>query len=208
VINWFHELLSQLTYAVSLGNPGGLATLFLLGVLSDIGVPFFFLLETFLFFASYYVGPLSSHVLLIVIMLLVGRECGAAVLYWLSFTLGNPLISWIGKRFPRVPQDLERFRTRLSKRTVVAVTVVRLTPGLLQVPSLAAGVMRLPYWRFVAGVAISSVIYDIAFITFGFLARIGLQNLAQQMRIYFAIGLVAVIVAVIVWFTVRRGFRR
>jgi membrane protein DedA with SNARE-associated domain len=207
VINWFHELLSQLTYSVSLGNPGGLAVLFILGILSDIGIPFFFLLETFLFFASYYVGPLSIHVLLIVLMLLSGRECGAAVLYWLSSILGSPLIGWVEKRFPKLHQDLEQFRAKISKRTVVAVAVVRLTPGLLQVPSLAAGVMRLPYLRFVIGVAISSVIYDFAFIIFGFLARIGLQNLAQEMRVYFIIGLVVLIIAVIIWFTVRRSFR-
>jgi membrane protein DedA with SNARE-associated domain len=208
VINWFQELLSQLTYSVSLGNPGGLAALFILGILSDIGVPFFFLLETFLFFASYYVGPLSVPVLLIVLMLLIGRECGAAVLYWLSSILGSPLIGWVGKRFPRLRQNLWQFRAKLSKRTVVAVAVVRLTPGLLQVPSLTAGVMRLPYLRFVAGVAISSLIYDVAFIVFGFLARIGLQNLAQEMRTYFIIGLIALIIVVIIWLTVRRSFRR
>jgi membrane protein DedA with SNARE-associated domain len=208
VIEWFHELLSQLTYSVSLGNPGGLAALFALGILSDVGVPFFFLLETFLFFASYYVGPLSIHVLLIVLMLLIGRECGGAVLYWLSSILGNPLIGWVGKRFSRLRQDLEQFRAKLSKRTVVAVAVVRLTPGLLQVPSLVAGVMRLPYLRFVAGVAISSLIYDFAFIIFGLLARIGLQNLAQEMRIYFIIGLIGLIIVLIIFFTVRRNYRR
>ena len=208
MIEWFHELLSQLTYSVSLGNPGGLAALFILGILSDIGVPFFFLLETFIFFASYYVGPLSIHVLLIVLMLLTGRECGAAVLYWLSSILGNPLIGWFGKRFPRLRQDLGQFRAKLSKRTVIAVAIVRLTPGLLRVPSLTAGIMRLPYLHFVVGVAISSLVYDFAFIIFGLLARIGLQNLAQEMRIYFIIGLIALIIVVIIWLTVRRSFRQ
>jgi membrane protein DedA with SNARE-associated domain len=208
VIEWFHELLSQLTSSVSLGNPSGLAALFILGILSDIGVPFFFLLETFLFFASYYVGPLSSHVLLIVLMLLIGREGGAAVLYWLSSILGNPFIGWVGRRFPRLGQDLGRFRARISKRTAIAVAAVRLTPGLLQVPSLTAGVMRLPYLQFAVGVAISSLIYDFAFIVSGFLAQIGLQNLARELRVYFIIGLIALIIAAIIWFTVRRSHRR
>ena len=208
MIEWFNGLLSQLTYSVSLGNPSGLAALFVLGILSDIGVPFFFLLETFLFFASYYLGPQSIQVLLIVLMLLIGRECGAAVLYWLSSILGNPLIGWVGKRFPRLGQDLGRFRARISKRTVIAVAAVRLTPGLLQVPSLTAGVMRLPYLHFAVGVAISSLIYDLAFIIFGFLAQIGLQNLAQELRVYFIIGLLALLIAAIIWLTVRRSHRR
>lgn len=158
MMHWFNELLSGLTYSVSLSNPGALVALFAVGILSDIGVPFFFVLETFLFFASYYVGPLSAPVLLIVLMLLLGRECGATVLYWLSAMLGSPLIDWVGKRFPGLSRNLEQSRARLCRRAVMAVAIVRLTPGLLQVPSLVAGVMRLPYLRFLAGVAISSLL--------------------------------------------------
>jgi membrane protein DedA with SNARE-associated domain len=76
------------------------------------------------------------------------------------------------------------------------------------VPSLTAGVMRLPYLQFVVGVAISSLIYDFAFIIFGFLAQIGLQNLAQELRVYFIIGLLALIITVIIWFTVWRRHRQ
>lgn len=208
MIEWFHELLSNLTYSVSLANPGGLAALFALGILSDIGVPFFFLLETFLFFASYYAGPLSSQVLLIVLMLLVGREFGAAVLYWLSSILGNPFVRWIVKHFPRLRQTSEQLRDRLSKQTIIAVAAVRLTPGLLQVPSLTAGVLRLPYSHFVAGVAISSFIYDFALTLLGFLARIGLQNVAREMRVHLIIWLTALMIVVIILLTVWRRYRR
>jgi membrane protein DedA with SNARE-associated domain len=208
VISWIHELLSRLTYSVSLGNPGALAALFSVGILTDIGVPFLYTLEIFLFFASYYVGPLSTHVLLIVLMLLIGRECGATILYWFSLLWGKPLIKWLGRRFPSLQKNLERFRTRLTKRTVLAVAVVRLIPGLLQVPSLVAGAMRLPYSRFIAGVAISSLIYDFALVFLGLMARIGLWNVTGAARVNFIIGSIALILAVLLFFTFRRNFRR
>ncbi len=205
---WFNELLSGLTYSVSFSNPGALVALFAVGILSDIGIPFFFVLETFLFFASYYVGPLSAPVLLIVLMLLAGRECGAAVLYWLSVFLGCPLIGWVGKRFPGLSKNLEQSRARLCRRAVMAVAIVRLTPGLLQVPSLVAGVMRLPYMRFLAGVAISSLLYDLAFILLGFLSRIGLQNVSEEVKIYVLIGVIVVIAAVVLFLGFRRSIRQ
>lgn len=208
MIEWFQELLSGLTYSVSLANPGGLAALFALGILSDIGVPFFFALETFLFVASYYVGPLSTHVLLIILMLLAGRECGAAILYWLSAILGSPLIGWVGKRFPGLVKNLEEYRARLINRTLLGVVIVRLTPGLLQVPSLISGIMRLPYLRFSLGVAISSLIYDFVFVLFGFLSQIGLQNVGEKMKTYFVVAFIALIVIIVLFLSLRRRFRR
>ncbi len=191
-----------------MGNPGSLAALFLLGILSDIGVPLFFVLETFLFLASYYAGPLSTHVLVAVLILLIGNECGAAILYWISSMSGNTVVGWLRKRSSRMDRDYGQFRSRLNKRTVMAVAMVRLTPGLLQVPSLVAGAMRLPYLRFIVGVAIASLIYDLAFILLGFLARIGLRNVAQDMRAYFIFGLIFVFIAIVIWLAVQHKGRQ
>ena len=210
MIEWFHEFLSRLTYAVSLENPGGLTALFGLGILSDIGVPFPYVLETFLFFASYNVGPLSIQVLLIILMLLLGRECGATFLYWLSHILGNPFIGWLGKRFPWVTERLGQSKIRLNERSILTVATVRLTPGLLQVPSVVAGIMRLRYLHFALGVAISSAIYDLVLIFLGFVARIGLQNISREFKVYFITGFIVVIVMAwfILFFTLRRSPKR
>jgi len=122
--------------------------------------------------------------------------------------LGSPLIGWVGKRLPGLSRNLEQSRARLSRRAVMAVAVVRLTPGLLQVPSLVAGVMRLPYMRFFAGVAISSLLYDLAFILLGFLSRIGLQNVSEEVKIYVLIGVIVVIAAVVLFLGFRRSIRQ
>src|SRR5512136_2570378 len=103
-MEWLYSQLSQLSDDVSLGNPAVLGVLFSLGIVGDIGVPLLLTVELFLFFASYNVGPLSTEVLLIVLALLLGREVGAAVLYWVSRTLGIRLISRVGKRLPWLPK--------------------------------------------------------------------------------------------------------
>ena len=208
MIELFHQLLSLLNYSVSIHSPGTLLVLFAVGAVSDIGIPLFFGLEAFLFFASYSVGPLSSQVGLIVVMLLAGRECGAGILYWLSAMVGNPLINWIRRRFPTLFRNLVDTKARLSKQTALAVALVRLTPGLLQVPSLVSGIMRLPVLRFFAGVAISSLLYDLAFIVLGFLSRIGLAGVSENTKLYLMVGFIAVMAVVAFLFGLRRSLKR
>jgi hypothetical protein len=91
VILWLHDLLSHLTYAVGLNNPG-LVIWFVIDVLTDICIPLLFTVEIFLLFASYYVGPFSIPVLLIILMLLLGRSTGGPVLYRITYSIGEPFL--------------------------------------------------------------------------------------------------------------------
>jgi membrane protein DedA with SNARE-associated domain len=209
-MEWLYSQLSGLTEGVRLGNPAALGVLFSLGIVGDIGVPLLLTVEVFLFFASYNVGPLSTQVLLIVLMLLLGREVGAAVLYWVSRVLGSPLINRVAKRLPWLPKRIEWVRTKLDRKPALSVAVVRLTPGLLQMPSLAAGIMRLRYSDFALGVALSSLAYDVVIVLFGLSARFGLENLKSNPTPYLLAGFI--IFSAIVWlafyFASRRSLRR
>ncbi|OGN93665.1 MAG: hypothetical protein A2Z75_04150 [Chloroflexi bacterium RBG_13_50_10] len=205
-MEWLYSLLSELCEGVSLGNPAALGVLFSLGIIGDIGVPLLLTVELFLFFASYNVGPLSTEVLLIVLALLLGREVGAAVLYWVSRTLGSRLISRVEKRLPWLPKRIEWVRTRLYKRPALSIALVRLTPGLLQIPSLAAGVTRLRYSDFILGVALSSLAYDVVVILLGLGARFGLENLKTNPASYLLGGFI--IFSAIVWLALYFASRR
>jgi membrane protein DedA with SNARE-associated domain len=203
-----HDLLSHLTYSVGLNNPAELGILYLLGIMSDVGVPLLLSLEIFLLFASYYIGPLSIQVFLIVGMLLLGRETGAAVLYWLSRTLGTPFLNWLMKHLPWLCRGMEHLKSRMYGHTTLFVVLVRLTPGFLQLPSFITGSLRLSYLKFAIGVAISSLIYDFGLVFFGFIAGIALKNAQQDIKDYFVIGFVVFIVAmwVVLYFRFRNVF--
>jgi membrane protein DedA with SNARE-associated domain len=153
-----YDFFSNLTYAVSFSHPLSLVVLYIMGLITDIGVPLLFSLEIFLLFASYFVGPFSIQVLLIVLMLLLGRESGAAILYWISYTVGDPFLHWLQKYFPWFIKSANSLKSIIRQRIILIVVVVRLTPGFLQVPSILTGSLRLSYPRFAFGVAISSLI--------------------------------------------------
>jgi membrane protein DedA with SNARE-associated domain len=208
VFTGLHGLFSNLTYDVSLQNPLGLGILFMLGVFTDIGVPLLLTLEIFVLFASYYAGPLSPQVFLIVTMLLLGRETGAAIVYWVCHFIGDPFLEWLRRHFPWFLRGLNNLKSRIIKRTTLAVAVVRLTPGFLQVPSVIAGTLHLPYVRFALGVAISSLIYDFGLVLFGFIARETLRNTPQNLQDYFIVGFIVLIIImwVILFFLFRHAF--
>jgi len=176
-----------------------------MGVLTDIGMPLLLTLEIFLMFASYYIGPLSIQVFLIVLMLLLGRETGAAILYWLSRLVGDPFIAWLERHFPWLFKRIPRIKSRLQKKVTLMVTLVRLTPGFLQVPSVVAGSLKISFIRFLAGVAVSSLIYDFGLVLFGFIARQVVGDLSGSVQDYFVVGFIIIII--LMWLVIFLFFR-
>jgi membrane protein DedA with SNARE-associated domain len=132
---------------------------------------------------------------------------GGAVIYWLA-GLGDPSFSGWGDTFPGSIEVLTISGKDLEKRTVLAVTLVRLTPGLMQLPALATGSLHLSYAKFAAGVAISSLIYDSLIVLFGYIFSLVLSNAPQNIRDFAIVGLIILIVIawVIVYFKYRRSF--
>jgi len=205
VIPGLSELFSQLTYAVGFDNPLSIGILYLMGVLTDIGVPLLLTLEIFLMFASYYTGPLAPPVLLMISILLLGRETGAAVLYWVSHLAGEPFLKWLERHFPWVSRSEKRLKARIKRRTTLMVVLVRLTPGFLQIPSIIAGSLGLNYLRFVIGVAIASLIYDFGLVLFGFIARLVSGTANHNLQDYFIVGFIGLII--VMWLVLFWRFR-
>lgn len=209
MIEWINEALSTLATSISVNNPGGLAAIFLLAVSADIGIPFPFVLDTILFFTTYQAGPFSLPVFLIVMMLLGGRQLGTGAIYWLSRLLGTRFIDWIGRRSSSLQYKLEQFQNKLGRWSILAITAARLTPGLMQVSSAAAGALHFRYYQMVLAIVLSSIVYDGTLIALGFLARIGLKGLDPKYSAWIVIGFVGVMIMVFVTVHfIRRRYKR
>ena len=197
MFDWLDQLFAIAMDAVSQRNAAAMITLFFVVALTEIGIPFPFILDSVLFFTSYSAGPLSFQLLMVFLMVFLGRQCGSAVLYWLIRSLGNPLINWIGKRFPKVPSNLEKLENNLSGHAIMAVTIPRLT-GLLTLVSMASGAIRLRYSYFFLGVALSSVIFDGALILLGYITRQGFAYLGFAPSAWHVIVALVVVIS-LVW---------
>lgn len=198
MIDWINGALSTLAASINVNNPGGLAAIFFLTVSADIGIPFPFLLDTILFFTTYKMGAFSSPVLLIIMMLLGGSLLGTSIIYWVSRLLGTRFVDWVGKRSKFVRRNLEQFQNRLGRWTIPVIAAARLTPGLMQVSSVAAGTVRIRYYQLVLAIVLSFIVYDGTLIILGSLARLGLKDVGPEYAAWIVIGFVAIMTAVLV----------
>ena len=196
MIEWINGALSTLAASISVDNPRGLAAIFFITVSCDIGIPFPFVLDTILFFTTYKMGALSWPVLLIILMLLGGSLLGTSIIYWLSRLLGPRFVDWIGRRSKFLQRNIERFQNRLGRWTIPLIIAARLTPGLMQVSSVAAGTVRVPYYQMVLAIVLSLVIYDGTLIILGTLARLGLKDVGPEYSFWIVLVFVAVMTVV------------
>ena len=198
MIDWINAALATLAASISVDNPAGLVAILSITVSCDIGIPFPFVLDTILFFTTYKIGAFSWPVLLIILMLLAGRLLGTSILYWVSLLLGPRFVDWIGKRSKFLRRNLEQFQNRLGRWTIPVIVVARLTPGLMQVSSVAAGTLRVPYYQVVLAIVFSSIIYDGTLIILGTLARLGFKDVGPEYSFWIVLGLVAIMAVVFV----------
>ena len=204
---WFNELVAIAMDAVSQSSLGAVVALFFVAALTEVGVPFPFVIDGVLFVTSYQNGLVSDQLLRVILALVLGREVGAAIIYLLSRFLGNAFINWLGKRFPKLCDRMIWLNTWLGSRAPLAVAIARLTPGLLTPSSVAAGCIGIRYYYFALGVILASIIADGALIVFGFVTMHGLRFLGLAPSAWQVVGvLVAAVVLILVvrWFWWRR----
>jgi membrane protein DedA with SNARE-associated domain len=207
VLEFFNQLAQNAVNAINQGNPSALGTLFFISALTEIGIPFPFILDTILIFTGYQHGLISKEVGLIMLSLLIGRLVGASAIYWLTRTVGKVFVNWLGRRFPFIQKKIAWLATKLQKRAPVAVAVTRLTPGLLTPSTVAAGVICIGYLSFCLGVLISSVIADGVLLIIGFSTARGVKYLGFAPSVWFII-VIGVIVAGAAWLLQRFFSRR
>lgn len=198
MIAWINGALSTLAASISVDNLAGLAAIFFIAMSCDIGIPFPFVLDTIVFFTTYKVGPLSWPVLLVVVMLFGGSLLGTSIIYWVSRLLGTRFVDWIGRRSKFLRRNLEQFQNRLGRWTIPVIVAARLTPGLMQVSSVAAGTLRIPYYQLVLASVFSFIIYDGTLIVLGTLARLGLKDVGPEYSAWIVIGFVSIMTAIFV----------
>ena len=196
MIDWINAALATLAASISVDNPTGLAAIFFIAASCDIGIPFPFVLDTIVFFTVYTLGPLSWPVLLILVMLLGGSLLGTSILYWVSRLLGPRFVDWVGRRSGFLRRNLEQFQNRLGKWRIPVIVAARLTPGLMQLSSVAAGTTRIPYHHMALSVVFSFIIYDGTLIALGTIARLGLGDVGPQYSAWIVIGFVGIMTAI------------
>jgi membrane protein DedA with SNARE-associated domain len=157
------ESIWQILNVVTVGSLLWLGIMFLLAVLGELGLPVTGpILEGTLIFAGFQIahGVYIGSLLPFLILVPVGRLCGSASAYRLSSSLGSTIIDKYGK-YVRITKDrLERAKQKLGSFTLPAIIAARFTPGFTILSSLASGISKIGFKRFMGAVTIQLLIWE------------------------------------------------
>jgi membrane protein DedA with SNARE-associated domain len=175
MFEWFQGVASTLTLWLQHGDPWVYGALFLVSTFIEMAIPVPFVQDTVLFFVGYEpTGRLLHLAPLVMGALIAGKIFGASVIYWVARFFSPKFVRWLDRRFPRILHRAEALGANMKRSSVLAVTVARLTPGLLTATTVAAGLFRVRYLYLCGGVVISSLITDGAEVLAGLAVRTGL----------------------------------
>jgi membrane protein DedA with SNARE-associated domain len=165
-------------------------TLLLLSIpasaIGEFGLIIPILLESILLFAGFKISQGDNIFFLVTIFTLIGSLSGASAFYLVSKLLGDRVLSKY-KFFSRKREEIEARLDKYSGWEPLGVGILRLTPGLLIPTTIGAGILEIPYWKFAIGVIISGLVYNVIFISLGFLLGTKPPFLATNLFIFFKV---------------------
>lgn len=155
-----------LIYGVESGDPGSLVYVFFLLIFNEIGLPLPIVYESLLLFSGYKISRGYPGFLLTSVFGALGSAIGASLVFAFFYLFGEGLLH--SKFLYKYHEKVKLVKKELLKREIMAVALARLTPGLVGLAGVAAGALRLNYFKFLVGVLASNLVWAAVMITAGY----------------------------------------
>jgi membrane protein DedA with SNARE-associated domain len=138
-----------------------------------------------------------------IVALEVATILGGSVLYWVSRWGGHTLVARFGRYIGVTPARLDHAEEALERHGRLAVVVGRLVPTLCIATAVVAGILELPFRRFLPALAVGGLLHLIVMVGLGYL--LGPRVLALVARLHPPIGLLTsgVLLIVMTYWIVR-----
>ena len=129
-------------------------------------------------------------IIYVFVIVFLGRQFGAGLIYWLTRLLGNVIISWFTRRYKKAEKNWENVTEKISTQAPMPIALVRLT-GLMTLASVLSGAMQIRYISFFLGVAFSALIFDGSLIILGLITKYGFRFIGFTPSVWHvALGLI------------------
>ena len=183
----------------------------LIGV-EEAGVPLPLPGDLAIVFMGYQVSLGRANPAWVVASTIASATAGASVLYWISRFLGGRVVSRFGRFLRLKPSHFERAERWFERYGALAIIIGRLIPGLRIAVAVAAGVVKVKFWKFAVYTGVSAAIWAGAYMGIGW--ALGSQYQAVSKAVHritgdplSVLGIVAVVaglLALAAYITVRR----
>jgi len=200
-MNLITSLLSNLNYT----------TIFILMLLESTVVPV--PSELVVAPAAYHAAGGHLNVLLVIVFATIGADVGASINYFVALYVGRPVIyrfanSRLGRMCLLNQQKVEHSEQFFDRHGIVATLTGRLIPGIRHLISLPAGLARMNYWKFLVYTTIGAGAWHTILALLGWYLHAvvpedQLEATIQRYNHYIVIAILAVVVLVAAYFTIR-----
>jgi len=203
----------QILGTVTAGSLLGLAIIFLLAMVTEMGLPTYPVVEGLIVFAGFQIihgtGNTSSLVPFLIVAP-VGRLCGSTSTYWFSHSFGDRLVGKFGQRIRITRERLEKTRQKITRFALPNLIMARLTPGLGVLASVTYGTTRIRFRYFFIGVLIQLLIWEGIYLALGAFGGGLSKLLAPEFRPLFITALVIAVVGIgtVAWYFFFRQTRK
>ena len=136
-----------------------------------------------------------------------GSMIGAWINYFLAISLGRNFLYSYGKYFFMKAQTLDKMEAFFAKHGAVSTFTGRLIPGIRQLISIPAGLSKMPFGIFSFYTFLGAAIWSTILVALGYFLgeeEALIKSYLHQL-VFVSLGLVAVIVAVYVYFHKRKN---
>jgi membrane protein DedA with SNARE-associated domain len=154
------DIVAFITNAILTGSPVVIGALVLLGMMVEVGIPDFFIIDIVLIFIGFTLGFSSAQAIYLIGSILIGQLLGATAIYLLSRQFGDAFSRWLCGRAPKLENKLIGLEGKLDEHTTSALLFLRLGPGIITAASAASGLANVQYRKFALGVGGSAFIAD------------------------------------------------
>jgi membrane protein DedA with SNARE-associated domain len=159
--------------------------------------------ETMLIAASLYAGTGHLNVFLVGLIAFVAAVAGDNVGYAIGRFGGHDLVEKYGKYVMLTGERLDRAEAFFERHGGKVVTIARFVEGLRQLNGIIAGIVEMPWPRFLLFNALGAALWVGIWTTLGYVAGNHVETIARYFT-YFAIAAAVVAVGAIAWHVLRR----
>lgn len=155
--------------------------------------------QTLLIAAGAYSGTGRLNVAVVAAVGFLAATCGDSIGYWIGRLGGRRLVLRIGRYVLLTEQRLTRAEGVFERHGTKIVIVARFVDGLRQFNGIVAGVVRMPWWRFLAANATGALVWAVVWSVVGHAAGAHLGPLLHTARRFepLLLGLVGAVVLVL-----------
>ena len=172
--------------------------------LGEFGLPLPIFLESALLYAGFKISQGDLIYFFAPLLTIFGSALGASVLYLLSDLFGDKILARY-KIFNERRGRIEKTLNKYKDWEVWGVTILRLTPGFLIPTTIAAGILEVSYFKFLGGVILSGLVYNLIFLTLGIILGKNISLITPYTSLLLKIGLflagIVIAVVLFLWLT-------